>query len=365
MATREFTILAINPGSTSTKFGVFAGERPLRLWTLRHGDDELRRFKGRPIIEQKTFRAEAIAREIAAAGFAVAELSAVVGRGGLLPPLTSGTYRVDEAMLEELRLARRGEHASNLGAVLAYEIAGRAGVPAFVVDPVSVSEHSAIARLSGTALLERGEFCHALNSKAVARRYASERGKRYADLRLVVAHLGGGICISAHQDGRMIDATDAQQEGPFSPECAGGVPALKLARLCFSGRYDQRQIERLMRGEGGLFSYLGTTDLVEAERRIAAGDAKAALVFAAMAYQIGKEIGAMATVLEGRVDAILLTGGMAHSEALVGKVKAATEWIAPVSVYPGEEELLALAEGALRVLGGEETAKHLSVGIGP
>lgn len=358
----ECKILAINPGSTSTKFGIFADEQPLRVWTLRHSDHDMRPFKDRPIFDQKKFRSEAIESELAAAGFAIAQLSAVVGRGGLLPPLDSGTYRVDDAMLEELRLARRGEHASNLGAVLAYEIARRAEVDAFIVDPVSVNERSPKAMLSGSALLERGDFCHALNSKAVAKRYARESGRSYADLRLIVAHLGGGICISAHEKARMVDATDAQQEGPFSPERAGSVPALKLARLCFSGRYDKRQVERLLVGEGGLFSYLGTTDLVEVGRRIAQSDEKAALVFDAMAYQISKEIGAMAAVLEGRVDAILLTGGMAHSKSLIRKVTEATGWIAPVKAYPGEEELLALAQGVLRVLRGEETAKQLPKG---
>jgi len=359
MPGREFKILAINPGSTSTKFAVFSGERPVRMWNLRHGDDEMRPFKDRPVYDQKAFRAAAIARELAAGGIAIAQLHATVGRGGLLPAMDSGTWRVDEVMLEALRLARRGEHASNLGAVLADEIAHRAGVDAFVVDPVSVNERAPKAMLSGSALLERGDFCHALNSKAVARRFAREQGKAYADLRLVVAHLGGGICISAHQNARMIDATDAQQEGPFSAERAGSVPALKLVRLCFSGRHDQRHLERLLVGEGGLASYLGTTDLVEVERRIAAGDENAALVFEAMAYQIAKEIGAMATVLEGRIDAILLTGGMAHSRALTGRITEAVRWIAPIEVYPGEEELLALVEGALRVLRGEETAKQL------
>jgi butyrate kinase len=360
MGPREFRILAINPGSTSTKFGVFADEHPLRVWSLRHSDEDMRPFKDRPVLDQKGFRAAAIERELIAAGFAIEELSAAVGRGGLLPPMESGTYRVNAFMLEELQLARRGEHASNLGAVLAHEIARRADVKAFTVDPVSVNERSPKAMLSGAALLDRGDFCHALNSKAVAKRYAREHGRRYADLRLVVAHLGGGICISAQENARMIDATDAQQEGPFSPERAGAVPALKLARLCFSGRYGKRQVERMLVGEGGLFSYLGTTDLAEVERRIASGDEKAALVFDAMAYQIAKEIGAMAAALEGRVDAILLTGGMAHSHSLVKYITKATDWISPVAVYPGEEELLALAEGALRVLRGEEPARELS-----
>lgn len=362
MPTRDFHILAINPGSTSTKFGIFVEARPLQVWNLRHSDEELRPFKGRPVFEQRAFRGEVIAQALAADGFAVDRLNAVVGRGGLLPPMQSGTYRVDDIMLEELRLARRGEHASNLGAVLAHDFARRAGVEAFIVDPVSVNERSAVARISGSAELERGDFCHALNSKAVAKRYAREAGRPYADLRLVVAHLGGGICISAHENGLMIDATDAQQEGPFSPERAGSVPALKLARLCFSGRYSKEQVERLLVGEGGLYSYLGTTDLRAVERRIAEGDEKAALVFEAMAYQIGKEIGAMAAVLRGRVDAILLTGGMAHSQALVARIAEAVCWIAPLKIYPGEEELVALVEGALRVLTGEEKAKELTMG---
>jgi butyrate kinase len=356
----EFKVLAINPGSTSTKFGLFADERPLRIWTARHGSEELRPYKDRPILEQLDYRLALIERELAAFGLAYNTLSAVAGRGGLLPPMEGGTYRVDETMLAEMRLARRGDHASNLGAILAHAIATAAGIAAYVVDPVSVNERSAKARLSGSAQLERGGFCHALNSKAVARRYAREHHRAYAQMRLVVAHLGGGVCISAHESGRMIDATDAQEEGPFSPQRAGTVPALKLARLCFESGRTQREVERLLAGEGGLASYLGTTDLVEVERRIAGGDREADLVFQAMAYQIAKEIGAMAVVLEGRVDAILITGGMAASTELVRLVSKAVRWIAPVAVYPGDEELLALVEGVLRVLRHEEPAKQMT-----
>jgi butyrate kinase len=358
MAAGEFKILAINPGSTSTKFGLFVGDRPEKNWTLRHGNEDLLPFKGRPVLEQLNFRLAAIERELSSYG--VRTPSAVVGRGGLLPPLDSGTYLVDDAMLEYLRLAPRGEHASNLGAPLAHAIAAKAGTDAFIVDPVSVNERSAKARLSGLAQLERNGFCHALNSKATARRYAREQNRSYADLRLIVAHLGGGVCISAHEGGRMVDATDAQQEGPFSSERAGTVPVLQLARLCFDGRYDKQDVERMLIVEGGLSSYLGTTDLVEVERRIAGGDDKAALVFEALAYQIAKEIGAMAAALDGRVDAVLITGGMAHSKKLAGAVSKSAAWIAPVFVYPGEEELQALAEGALRVLCREETAKTMN-----
>jgi len=358
VASGDFTILAINPGSTSTKFGIFADDRPEKSWTLRHGTDELLPFTGRPVLEQLGFRLASIERELSSCG--VHGLSAVVGRGGLLPPLDSGTYLVDDAMLEYLRLAPRGEHASNLGAPLAHAVAAKAGVEAFIVDPVSVNERSAKARLSGLAQLERNGFCHALNSKATARRYAREQKRSYADLRLIVAHLGGGVCISAHEGGRMVDATDAQQEGPFSTERAGTVPALQLARLCFDGRYDKQDVERMLIAEGGLSSYLGTTDLIEIERRIAGGDKRAALVFEALAYQIAKEIGAMAAALDGRVDAVLITGGMAHSKNLIGAVCKSVDWIAPVVVYPGEEELQALAEGALRVLHHEEPAKTMN-----
>jgi len=358
MARGDFRILAINPGSTSTKFGIFADDRLEKSWALRHGSEELLPFKGRPVLEQSGFRLALIERELNAHGGPA--LSAVVGRGGLLPPLDSGTYLVDDAMLEYLRLAPRGEHASNLGAPLARAVAAKVGVEAFVVDPVSVNERSAKARLSGLAQIERNGFCHALNSKAVARRYARDCNRSYADLRLVVAHMGGGICISAHNGGRMVDATDAQQEGPFSAERTGTVPVLQLARLCFGGRFDKQDIERMLIVEGGLSSYLGTTELIEVERRIAAGDEKAALVFEALAYQIAKEIGAMAAVLEGRIDAVLMTGGMAHSHKLVAVVSKSVDWIAPVIVYPGEEELQALAEGALRVLRREESAKTVN-----
>jgi len=355
----EFTVLAINPGSTSTKFAVYEGERAVLVKTLRHSDAEMEQFRGRPILEQEEFRSAQIAAALAEAGVEIGRLNAVVGRGGLLPPLASGTYEVNEAMLEELRLARRGEHASNLGAYLARAIAVKAGAPAYIVDPVSVDEWDEVARLSGSALLERQALSHALNSKAVAKRFAREQRRTYESLRLIVAHLGSGISVSAHLNGRMVDVTNSREEGAFSTERAGGVPAMQLVELCFSGRYTQKQVDALLFRESGLFSYLGTKDLVEVERRIAAGDEKAVTVFRAMIYQIAKEIGAMATVLCGRVDAILLTGGMAHSERLVSELSERVQWIAPITVYPGEDELQALAEGALRVLRGEEKARKL------
>ncbi len=356
----EFRILAINPGSTSTKCALFVNERPEFIKNIRHSDEEMAQFRGRPILDQQQFRSEQIESVLRAAGHDVRDLHAVVGRGGLLPPLPSGTYEVDEAMLEELRVARRGEHASNLGAFLAHSIAEKAGAQAYIVDPVSVDEWPERARLSGSALLERQCLSHALNSKAVAKRFARERAEPYESLRLIVAHLGSGISVSGHENGRMVEVTNSREEGAFSTERAGGVPIMQLVDLCFSGKYTHNQVETLLFREGGLYSYLGTKDLIAVEQRIASGDKQAEIVFDAMVYQIAKEIGAMAAVLCGRVDALLLTGGMAHSERLVAQMTQHVSWIAPVVTYPGEDELQALTEGVLRVLRGEEQARSLS-----
>lgn len=343
----------INPGSTSTKVAVYRDERVEHVENIRHDEAELNRFRRRSILDQLDYRADAIAAALCRAGIDPDAMDAVAGRGGLLPPLESGTYRVNDRMLEELRLSRRGEHASNLGAFLAHALA-RGRVDAFVVDPVSVDEMAPVARLSGSALFERDCLSHALNSKAVAKRYAREHGRPYDGLKLVVAHLGSGISVSAHRGGRMVDVTNSREEGPFSTERAGTVPGLKLAAYCLAPGRTFREVEAQLFREGGLQSYLGTKDLAEVERRIDGGDERAALVFDAMAYQAAKEIGTMATVLEGGIDAVLLTGGMARSERLVTRLRRSVGWIAPVSIYPGEDELQALAEGVLRVLRGEE-----------
>lgn len=352
-------MLAINPGSTSTKVGLFEGERVVRVEQVRHAEIDLAPYRARPILEQLEFRSRAVAHALGWPAGTRPPVDAVAGRGGLLPPLASGTYRVTTPMLDALRAAARGEHASNLGAFLAREIAERAGVDAFVVDPVSVDEWAPVARLSGSALLDRECLSHALNAKAVAKRFAAQRGRRYETLHLVVAHLGSGISVSAHAEGRMVDVTNSREEGAFSTERAGTVPAMKLAQLCCGGERTFRDIERLLFIEGGLQSYLGTKDLTEVERRIDAGDARAALVFDAMVYQIAKEIGAMATVLRGRTEAVLLTGGMAHSTRLVAALREGVGWIADVAVFPGEDELQALAEGVLRVLRGQEVARAM------
>jgi butyrate kinase len=351
-------VLVLNPGSTSTKFGVYARDGAELVRTIRHGQDELARFSGQPIQSQLDYRAQLVEQALEAAGYSTGGFAAVAGRGGFLPPAGCGTYLVDDAMVEELRQARRGEHASNLGASLALRFAQAAGVNAYIVDPVTVDEWQQSARLTGSPLVERTSIGHALNTKAVARRYAREQGRDYHALRLIVAHLGSGITVSAHQDGRMIDSNTIE-EGPFGVDRSGGLPVRALIKLCFSGKYTQEQLDRHVFGEGGLSAYLGTRDLVEVERRIDAGDRYAAQVFEAMVYQIGKEVGAMAVALKGKVDAVLLTGGMAYSNKVVTQLRGALDWIAPIYIYPGEDELHALAEGVFRILGGEEQAKRL------
>jgi butyrate kinase len=347
-------ILAINPGSTSTKVGVFEDEREVRTANLRHSDDELRAYAGRPVLAQLDLRADAVVTE-----FGEERWDGVVGRGGLLAPLPGGTYAVDDDMLGDLRAARRGEHASNLGPFLAQRLASRAGCPAFVVDPVSVDEWTAVARYSGMAGVERESLSHALNTKAVARRHAAEAGRRYEDMRLVVVHLGSGITISAHAGGRMVDACNSMDEGPFAMDRAGGVPATKLLDLAFAANTEPARValRRSVFGEGGVYSYLGTRDLEEVLARIDAGDDEAAAVVSALLYQVAKEAGAMAAVLEGSVDAVLVTGGMAHAQRIADALRATLGWIATVFVYPGEDELRALAQGALRVLRGVEQAQ--------
>ena len=358
MTNENSRVLVLNPGSTSTKFGVYARDGAELVRTIRHGQDELAGFRGQPMLAQLDYRAELIEQALAAAGYAADGFAAVAGRGGLLPPTACGTFLVDDAMVAELRLARRGEHASNLGALLALRFAQAARVNAYIVDPVTVDEWEPCARPTGSPLVQRTSVGHALNTKAVARRYAREQGRAYQTLRLIVAHLGSGITVSAHQDGRMIDSNSIE-EGPFGVDRSGGLPVRARIKLCFSGKYTQDQLDRHVFGDGGLFAYLGTRDLVEVERRIDAGDQEAARFFEAMVHQVCKEAGAMAAVLKGKVDAVLLTGGMAYSERVVTQLRGSLDWIAPIRVYPGEDELQALAEGVFRVLSGEEQAKRL------
>lgn len=358
MTDQTYQILVINPGSTSTKLAQFANAAPVFSETLRHRDEEMAVFAKSPVLAQLDFRLEKILSALRAHNVDLQNLAAVVGRGGLLKPLESGTYRVNDRMLDDLCRAERGEHASNLGAFIAQSLAEPVRCPAFIVDPVSVDEWPPVARLSGLAGMERECLSHALNTKAIAKRFAAEHGQPYNELRLIVAHLGSGISISAHENGKMIDVTNSREEGAFSTERAGSLPVMKLVELCFSGRFSRQEMEAKIFREGGIYSYLGTKDLEEVLRRKLVHDEAAQLVLRAMIYQICKEIGAMAAVLSGQVDAILLTGGMVHAYEVVEALKKRINWIAPIFTYPGEDEMRALAEGALRVLRGEEMARE-------
>ncbi len=355
MTTRD-GIIAINPGSTSTKVAFYRGSTRVVVESLRHQVDDLKHFAH--ITDQLGFRRTLIEGFMDDHGIDPASLVAVVGRGGLLKPLNSGTYEVNQAMIDDLTAARQGEHASNLGGILAHSIARPLGIPAYIVDPVSVDELEDVARVTGLPELPRRSMIHALNIRAVAHRVAMDLGCSLTEINLIMVHLGGGISIAPMRQGRLIDVNNANENGPLSPERTGTLPVVGLIKLCYSGRYTERELIKRVNGQGGLMAHLGTTDLRQVADRIAAGDLLAKQVFTAMGYQIGKEIGAMASTLRGKVDRIVLTGGMAHSSELVSLVSEYVSWIAPVLTYPGEDELQALVEGTWRVLNGEESVKE-------
>ena len=355
--TKVFRLLVINPGSTSTKIAVFDNEKSIFEETLRHSSEEISQFE--KIYDQYEFRKNIIVETLEKNGIDIKSLDCVVGRGGFLKPIECGTYNVNETMLEDLKAGVLGEHASNLGGIIAHEIASMINVPSFIVDPIVVDEMEDIARISGIPEIERKSVVHALNQKAVARRHAQSQGKKYEEMNLIIAHLGGGISVGAHRKGRIIDVNNALDgDGPFSPERSGGLPVGDLVRLCFSGKYSEDEVRKLIKGKGGLVSYLGTNDGREVVKRINSGDKKAELIYKAMAYQVSKEIGSCAAVLKGLVDGILLTGGIAYDQMFTNWIKESVEFISDVYIYPGEDELIALAEGGLRVLRGEEKAKE-------
>lgn len=349
-----YRILVINPAATATHVAVFQDEQLLAAESLQHSPEELAAFDR--VWDQYLMRKDRIASFLTRNGIDPKSLSAVAGRGGLLKPIPGGTYRVNASMLEDLRRGAQGEHASNLGGILAYGIARAVGVDAFTVDPVSTDELEPIARITGLPDLARTSLSHALNMRWMARRAAAELGKPYEQCRLVVAHLGMGISVSVHRDGRMIDTNNANESGPFSPERAGTLPVGDLVRLCFSGKHTERELVRKLTSQGGLWAHLGTKDITEVERRIEQGDPVARLIYEAMGYQVAKEIGAMAVILNGGVDAVVLTGPLAESSLLVGWIRDRITWIGPIKLYPGGDEMRALAAGALRVLRGEEEA---------
>ncbi|RKO67855.1 MULTISPECIES: butyrate kinase [Desulfofundulus] len=360
----EEKILVINPGSTSTKIAFFIGEDKRWIENIAHPADELAVFPR--VVDQLDYRLEALRRELQKKGLRVEELTAIAARGGLLKPIPGGVYAVDRAMLEELREERYGRHASNLGALLAYELGSPHNVPSYIVDPICVDELEPVARISGLPQIQRRSVFHALNQKRQARRAAAELGKKYEEVNLIVAHLGGGITVGAHRRGRVVDVSNGVDgEGPLTPERSGSLPAAEVVQLAFSDRYTREELLRLINGRGGFVAYLGTNNAREVEERAAAGDTEADLLFAALCYQVAREIGACAAVLSGQVDAVVLTGGLAYSRRAVEEIRKRVEFIAPVLVYPGEDEMAALAEGVLRVLRGEEAPRsYQEEGVG-
>jgi butyrate kinase len=350
-------ILAINPGSTSTKFSLFEEERLVFEKTLRHSSEELKDFER--ITDQFRFRKDLIMNELSERKIDLARIAAVVGRGGLVKPIESGIYRVNQKMKDDLTNGYSGQHASNLGGLIADDIASSlCCASAYIVDPVVVDELQAIARLSGHPEIERKSIFHALNQKAVARIYAASKGRKYEELNLIIAHMGGGVSVGAHKNGRVLDVNNALNgDGPFSPERSGGLPSGQLVDLCFSGRFSCDEIKTMLTGKGGMVAYLGTNSFIEVCKMAEKGDKKARLVMNAASYQVGKEIGAMAAVLSGKVDAIILTGGMAYQDTYVSEISSMVSFIAEVVVYPGEDELKALAYNGLLALDGKIEVK--------
>jgi len=350
-----YKMLIINPGSTSTKIGVFEDETLLFEETLRHTTEEISAYA--TIVDQKDFRKGIITEFLASKGVELKDINVVVGRGGMLKPIPGGTYPVSDALLEDLKIGKQGQHASNLGGILAREIGDEIGAPSFIVDPVVVDEMEEVARFSGVPELPRTSVFHALNQKAVAKRYAKEIGKNYEDLNLIVVHMGGGVSVGAHKNGRVVDVFNALDgDGAFSPERAGAVPPGALVKMCFSGKYTEKEVYKKLVGGGGFNAYAGTNDARVVENKVMEGDKEAELLYTAFIYQVCKNIGAQAAVLEGKVDQIVVTGGIAYSKLVVAEFTKRIGWIAPMTVYPGEDELLALAQGALRVMNGEEKA---------
>ncbi|NLY40157.1 MAG: butyrate kinase [Desulfovibrionales bacterium] len=346
-------VLVINPGSTSTKIAVFAGDAPVFVDTLRHPAHELSVFSH--VMEQEEFRAGLIFHALQKHDLAIHDMQAVIGRGGLMRPIPGGVYAVNQAMLDDLRSCAYGAHASNLGAILAHALAAPHDLPCYIADPVVVDELGPLARYSGHPDIVRRSIFHALNHKAVARRVAAELGQPYTSLRLIVAHLGGGISVGAHDHGRVVDVNNALDgDGPFSPERGGSLPAGQVVSWCFSPGAQEQDIRQRITGHGGCLAYVGTTSGMEICQRMNAGDAQANAVHAAMAYQVAKEIGAMATVLAGQVQAIIVTGGLAFDPVLVQRIRERVEFLAPVFVCPGEDEMTALAQAATRALRGLE-----------
>jgi len=353
-------ILVINPGSTSTKIAVYLGHESVFLKTLRHSSEEIGQYEN--IAAQFEFRKETIIKELMEADIEINDFDAIVGRGGMVKPIDSGVYEVNEALKADLRKGVLGEHASNLGGLIADDMAKNIeGARAFIADPVVVDELDDVARITGHPDMPRRSIFHALNQKAVARRFAKESELKYEDINVIVAHLGGGISVGAHRQGRVVDVNNALDGyGPFSPERAGTLPTGALIDACFSGKYTYEQMRKIVNGKGGLVAHLGTNQAHEVEKKASEGDQHYKLIHSAMAYQIGKTIGGCSATLKGKVDGIIITGGIAYDKILVNYLRDMVGWIAPIKVYPGEDEMMALAENGLAVLANEVECKEYS-----
>lgn len=347
-------LLVINPGGTSTKVSVFEDKRELFKRNLSHTSDDLKEFD--TVFDEFEFRKDIVLKAIEENGVAIEDLGCVVGRGGLLKEIKGGTYPINDIMIEDVQKAIRGEHASNLGCVLAKSIGDQIGIPSFIVDPVSTDEFEDISRYTGISDLQNPSWLHALNHKAVCRTTAEEIGGKYTDFNFIVAHLGSGISIVAHKNGRMIDGSGGRSNGPFSPERSGQLPTYSLINLCYSGKYSHKEMVAKVSSIGGMYDYLGTKDIREVEKRIKNGDQKARTVMDAFCYQVSKEIASYAASLKGQVDRIILTGGIAHSKYVAKVVEERCGFLAPLVIKAGEAEMEAMALGALRVLNGEEKA---------
>lgn len=348
-------ILAINPGSTSTKVSLFEDENLVKSHKFKHKIDDLSHF--RDIVDQYPYREGLILDWLNQENISLERIKAVVGRGGLVRPVPGGTYQVTEVMVTDLKEGYQGEHASNLGGIIAFDIAKLENIPAYIVDPVALDELSPVARISGMPEIERKSLGHVLNIKSVAYKYSKDYFKDLQDVNLIVAHMGGGISVAAVEKKEIVDINNANEMGPFSPDRTGELPVGALTQLCYSKQFTYDEMKNKIKGSGGLVAYLGTNDALEVERKVLEGDAEATLVYDAMSYQIGKEIGKMATVLNGKVDAIILTGGLAYSDYLNDYIKKMVGFIAPVVIYRGEDEMDALNKGALRIIKKQERIK--------
>lgn len=357
MKNDELNIFAINPGSTSTKVAFFTSDKEIVSETIAHSASEIAKFE--KVADQADFRAKCVEDFAERHGIDIKNLDAVVGRGGLLKPISGGVYRVNAAMLRDLSSGIYGEHPCNLGGIIAEKVARDACCAAFIVDPVVVDEMDDIARFSGMPEITRISIFHALNQKSVSREIANKIGKPYCECNFIVAHIGGGISVGAHRKGRVIDVNNAfNGDGPFSPERSGGVPAIGLAEMCFSGKYTLAQVKKKIAGLGGMVAYKGTNDFKELSKMIDSGDEKASLVREAMAYQISKEIAMHGATLEGDVDRIIITGGIANDADFVEMIARRVRFLATVEVIPGEREMLSLARGFIAVKNGSEKEKE-------